>query len=242
MRVRILTYNVFGMPWGSKELNEILMWIFCKSQAHIVCLQEVFSKKYRKVIHEKAEAAHWKVFFPRDPCFAGQFLNAYHSGSGLCILVHPRIEVMNVFDFIPYKACDAYIEKLVCKGYFGLRFRIGSKAYVVYNTHMVSDITECKPIRISHFHSRRFQEKQLLETAREHDETVFMLGDFNTEEFHYLCKPYSQEGWTYSTTEEQIDHLACLPEARGSFPIREVLFYQDIRYSDHIPVRFELEL
>jgi endonuclease/exonuclease/phosphatase family metal-dependent hydrolase len=242
MIVRILSYNVYGMPWGSKDIHEILMWIFCQSGADIVCLQEVFSKKYRAIIREKTAAAHWIALFPDDPCFAGKLLSSYTSGSGLCILVKPSVKLLDVLPFERYRACDAWIEKVVSKGFFGIRFRVGSKAYIVYNTHMVSDITECKPIRISHFHSRRFQEKQLLEAARRQDEPVLIVGDFNQEEFHYFHRPYTHEGWTYRTTEEQIDHVACLPEATYQFSVQDVKFHQDIPYSDHIPLLVSLEL
>lgn len=242
MVVRILSYNVYGMPWGSHQIHEILMWLFCQSGADIVCLQEVFSKKYRKIIHEKATAAHWTALFPDDPCFAGKLLSSYTSGSGLCILVKPTITLVSVLPFERYFACDAWIEKVVSKGFFGIRFRVGSKAYILYNTHMVSDITECKPIRISHFQSRRFQEKQLLEAARGQDEPVLIAGDFNQEEFHYFHRPYSHEGWTYRTTEEQIDHVACLPEATYQFSVVDVKFHQDIPYSDHVPLHVDFHL
>jgi hypothetical protein len=95
------------------DIHEILMWIFCQSGADIVCLQEVFSQKYRNIIREKAAAAHWSAFFPEDPCLAGKVFASYTSGSGLCILVKPTISVLGALPFERYKACDAWIEKVV---------------------------------------------------------------------------------------------------------------------------------
>ena len=222
------------MPWGTKQIHEILLWLFCFSGADIVCLQEVFSKKHRDIILEKAEYAHWSVYFPNDKCTAGRFLDAYHSGSGLCILVKPTVQVKRVLDFVPYTACDSWIEQVVCKGYFGIEVEIEGKDYVFFNTHMVSDFTECYPLRIAHTHSRRFQEKQLLDAAKLCRVPVVIVGDFNQEEFHYFQKLYEDEGWTYRTSQEQIDHMASLHP--DSFHVKQVVFFQKILYSDHIPL------
>ncbi len=241
MNVRILTYNIYGMPWGTKQIHEILLWLFCFSGADIICLQEVFSKKHREIIQDKAEYAHWSVYFPEDACWAGRYLDAYHSGSGLCILVKPTIHVTRALPFVPYTACDSWIEQAVCKGYFGIQFRTESgKEYIVYNTHMVSDFTECYPLRIAHTHSRRFQEKQLLDAVKYSHCDAIIAGDFNQEEFHYFQKMYEDEGWTYRTSQEQIDHFACLHSQ--VFHVKKVTFFHKIVYSDHIPLAMDLKL
>lgn len=240
MLLKIVSYNIYGMPWGTKDIHQILLWIFCFSRADIVCLQEVFSKAHRELIVEKAEYAHWSAYFPDDACWAGRFLNAYHSGSGLCILVKPTVRVTRVLDFVPYTACDSWIEQLVCKGYFGIQFSVEGREYVLYNTHMVSDFTECYPLRIAHTHSRRFQEKQLLDAVKSTGCPTFIGGDFNQEEFHYFQKLYDAEGWTYRTSQEQIDHFACLPGK--SFVVKGVTFHQKLLYSDHVPIVMEIDL
>lgn len=242
MQVKVLTYNVWGMPWGSKHLHEILLWLFCQSGAEIICLQEVFSKHQRMIIESKAKAAHWQAFFPNDPCLAGTCFNAFHSGSGLCILVSPSIEVLNEIPFIPYQAVDAYIEKLVKKGFFGLQLRKDETTFSVVNTHLIADVTECRPLRIPHFRARRLQEKQLVETVKSFRGPTLIAGDFNQEEHHYLHRMYENEDWTFLDTFEQIDHVVCLPTEASQFSVTNVHFFQDIHYSDHIPLRVDIQI
>ncbi len=240
MQIKILTYNIWGMPWGTKQIHEILLWIFCASGAEVVCLQEVFSKRHRDIIEAKAAAAHWQVFFPDDSCIAGMCLNAFHSGSGLCILVHPNLSVFHEIPFVPFANVEAYIEKVVKKGFFGLVLEKDGISFSILNTHMVADMTECYPLRIGHGHCRRFQEKQLVEAVRSLLSPVLIAGDFNQEEHHYLHRMYDRDDWTFPTTMEQLDHVVCLHQDRKAFRVDGVKFFQEINYSDHIPLRVDV--
>ena len=242
MQVKVLTYNIWGMPWGTNSIHEILLWIFCKSGAEVVCLQEVFSKHHRRIIQEKADAARWQAFFPKDPCFAGMCLNAYHSGSGLCILVNPYISVLQEIPFVAYDHVDAYVEKLVKKGFFGLRLEKKGVKFTICNTHMISDQTECSPLRIVHGHSRRFQEKQLVETTSLWERPVLIAGDLNQEEHHYLQRLYTHQDWTFLSTFEQLDHVVCLLKDSLRFTTKGLHFFQDIHYSDHIPLLVDVHI
>jgi endonuclease/exonuclease/phosphatase family metal-dependent hydrolase len=242
MNIKVLTYNIWGMPWGTKSIHEILLWLFCQSGAEVICLQEVFSKYHRHIIREKAKAAHWQVFFPEDPCWAGMCLNAYHSGSGLCILVSPRIKVIQDIPFTAYEHVGAYVERLVKKGFFGVTLEKKGVRFHVLNTHMISDITECSPLRIAHGHSRRFQEKQLIEAAQKFQNPILIAGDLNQEEHHYFHRMYPHEDWTFLSTFEQLDHVVCLPSKATMFRVKNVHFYQDIHYSDHIPLLVKVHI
>lgn len=242
MNVSILSYNIWGMPWGCRNIHELLLWIFCKSGAEIVCLQEVFSKRHRLIIEEKANAAHWKVFFPDDPCWAGMCLNSFHSGSGLCILVKSTVEVLQEIPFVAFQNVDSYIEKIVRKGYFGLYLQKEGICFSLLNTHLISDVTDCSPLRIAHGHGRRFQEKQLLESAILLNHPVLLVGDFNQEEHHYLYRMYPDEDYTFPSTLEQLDHVVCLTRDKSWFQVKEVCFFQDILYSDHIPLKVTVHI
>jgi endonuclease/exonuclease/phosphatase family metal-dependent hydrolase len=241
MQVKVLTYNIWGMPWGTKHIHEILLWIFCSSGAEVVCLQEVFSKRHREIIEMKAKAAHWQVFFPEDPCFAGMCLNAFSSGSGLCILLNPHITFMNTIPFTPFTNVEAYIEKIVRKGFFGLQLEKEGVFFSLLNTHLVADMTECYPLRIGHGHCRRFQEKQLVEAAKPLRGPVLIVGDLNQEEHHYLHRMYDRDDWTFPSTMEQLDHVVCLYSDRKKFHVNDVKFFQEIKYSDHIPLRVDVQ-
>jgi endonuclease/exonuclease/phosphatase family metal-dependent hydrolase len=241
MIVKVLTYNIWGMPWGTKNIHEILLWIFCNSGADIVCLQEVFSKRHRDIIEMKAAAAHWQTFFPLDPCFAGTCLNAFRSGSGLCILVSPKLTMLNEIPFTAFTTVESYVEKLVRKGFFGLQLEKEGVFFSLLNTHMVADMTDCSPIRIAHGHGRRFQEKQLMEAAKVLQGPVLIAGDLNQEEHHYLHRMYDRDDWTFPSTMEQLDHVVCLHSDRKRFHVQDVKFFQEIKYSDHIPLRVDIQ-
>jgi endonuclease/exonuclease/phosphatase family metal-dependent hydrolase len=241
MELKVLTYNIWGMPWGTKYIHEILLWIFCTSGAEVVCLQEVFSKRHREIIEIKAAAAHWQVFFPEDTCLAGMCLNSFRSGSGLCILVSPKLQVIHEIPFVAFSTVDSYVEKLVKKGFFGLQLEKEGKFFSLLNTHMVSDMTECRPFRIAHGHSRRLQEKQLVEAAKTLRGPVLIAGDLNQEEHHYLHRMYDSDDWTFPDTMEQLDHVVCLHSDRKLFRVDSVKFFQEIKFSDHIPLRVDLQ-
>lgn len=236
MNVTILSYNIWGMPWGNRRIDELLLWIFNQSDAEIVCLQEVFSKYHRQSIQEKAEVLGWSVFFPDDPCWLGTCLNSFHSGSGLCILVKPSIEVLDEIQFSPYEVVDSYVEKLVSKGYFGLHLQKDTTRFTVLNTHMISDVTECSPFRLVHGLGRRLQEKQLLEAAQTIHQPVLIVGDLNQEEHHYLHRMYQNEEYTFPATQEQLDHVVCLMRDHHIFQVQRVRFFHDILFSDHSPL------
>ncbi len=242
MEVKIVSYNIWGMPWGTRQIHEILMWLLCQSGAEIICLQEVFAKWHRDVIREKAEAAKWQVFFPEDSCWAGRCLNAFHSGSGLCMLVHPSLQVVSELPFTPYDHVDSFIERLVTKGFFGLVFQKKGVRFSLVNTHMIADMTECSPFRVAHGHARRFQEKQLMETALKFRGPILIVGDLNQEEHHYLHRMYPDQDYTFPSTLEQLDHVVCLPRDQHLFHVKEVRFFQDILYSDHIPLSVCVQL
>lgn len=242
MHVKIVSYNIWGMPWGTQSIHEILMWLFCQSGGEIICLQEVFSKWHRQVIGEKARVAGWQLFYPSDSCWVGKCLNAFHSGSGLCILVHPKIHVLNEIPFVPFTYVDSIIESLVRKGYFGLQMKKNGIPFSLFNTHMIADMTECSPLRIAHGHGRRFQEKQLMESAMNIKGSLLIVGDLNQEEQHYLHRMYPHEDWTFPTTQEQLDHVVCLIRDKNCFQVKKVNFFQDIRFSDHIPIRVDVHI
>ena len=164
------------------------------------------------------------------------------SGSGLCILVKPSIEVLDELPFVPYKNVDSYIEKLVCKGYFGLSLQKGNISFTLINTHMISDVTDCSPFRIAHGHSRRLQEKQLLEAGQTISQPLLIVGDLNQEEHHYFYRMYPDEDYTFPSTLEQLDHVVCLSRDKNCFEIKEVCFFQDIPFSDHIPLKVTVQL
>lgn len=239
MPLRILSYNIYGIPWTFCRIHETLMWIFCKSGADIVCLQEVFSTTQREVISEKAESIGWSVFFPENQCLLSYFTPWFISGSGLCILVKPGVKVLQILPFQAYNLSDYFVEILVQKGFFGITVLHEGKPLNILNTHLQSDFTKLNDICcISYARIRKQQEKMMYDYMCDLNGYSIAVGDFNQELFYYFEKLYKNRDITFWNTKEQLDHVVGL--ADNTISVKKVNFYQDIPYSDHIPIAVDL--
>jgi endonuclease/exonuclease/phosphatase family metal-dependent hydrolase len=179
MLLTIGTYNIFGMPWGSKHLRAILLWIFVQSGAEIMCLQEVWSKQQQALIKLMChESKLWSCYFPYSNIHRlGQWTQRFHSGSGLCILVKNTVEIVDELEahtYILNKGVDSFVRK----GFMILQCKKEGKQFQIVNTHFQSDMTEVPYWRIRYNETRLKQEKQLYQTVR-HLSCPIVLGDFN---------------------------------------------------------------
>jgi len=239
MPLRSLSYNIYGIPWTFCRIHESLMWIFCKSGADVVCLQEVFSNSQREVISEKAQSIGWSVFFPHNQCLLSYLTPWFTSGSGLCILVRPGIKVLRQLPFKAFGVSDFFVEILVQKGFFGLTVLHEGKPLNILNTHLQSDFTKFKEICcISYAKIRRQQEKIMYNFMRQLPGESVAVGDFNQENFTYFEKLYDDYEITFWDTKEQIDHIVGLPG--GGLTVKNVKVYQDVPYSDHQPITVDI--
>ena len=239
MPLRILSYNIYGIPWTFCRIHEILMWIFCKSGADVVCLQEVFSNTQREIISEKAQSIGWSVFFPHNQCLLSYFTPWFASGSGLCILVRPGVKILHEIPFKAFGVSDFFVENLVQKGFFGITILYQGKPLNILNTHLQSDFTKFKGICcISYAKIRRQQEQHMYEYMQRLPGESVAVGDFNQEEFTYFEKLYDDYHITFWDTKEQIDHVVGLPDCR--LTVKNVKVYQEVPYSDHQPISVDL--
>ena len=239
MPLRILSYNIYGIPWTFCRIHEILMWIFCKSGADVICLQEVFSNSQREVISEKAQSIGWSVFFPHNQCLLSYFTPWFASGSGLCILVRPGIKILRQLPFRAYSVSDFFVENLVQKGFFGLTVLYKGKPLNILNTHLQSDFTKLKVIFcISYAKIRRQQEQYMYDFMKQLSGESVAVGDFNQEKFTYFEKLYDDCDITFWDTKEQLDHVVGLP---GSYlTVKKVRIYHELPYSDHQPISVDI--
>lgn len=242
MRINVGTYNVFGMPWGSRHLRSILLWIFLQSGTEVMCLQEVWSKQQQQMIKEVCEESkQWTCYFPYSNIHRlGKLTNRFASGSGLCILVKNTIQVteeLEAHTFILSKGLDAYVRK----GFMIVHCRKDGKDFQVVNTHFQSDMTEIPLWRIRYNETRLKQEKQLYHVVKNLSCPI-VLGDFNTEEFMYFECLEKGHRWTYTETGERLD--SCLRTYTHKHVFEKVAsqYQYGVRYSDHIPVSFTIEI
>ncbi len=230
------------MPWGSKHLRSILLWIFLQSGAEIMCLQEVWSKDQQRLIEEMCHESHtWTCYFPYSNIHRlGKITSRFHSGSGLCILVKRTIEVVEELEghtFILSKGVDTWVRK----GFMILHCRKEGKDFQVVNTHFQSDMTEIPLYRIRYNETRLKQEKQLYHVVKNLSCPI-VLGDFNTEEFMYFECLEKGHRWTYRDTGERLDSCLRAYCHKHSFDKIESMYHYNIRYSDHIPVLFSISI
>lgn len=242
MIVSIGTYNVFGMPWGSKDLRSILLWVFLQSGTEVMCLQEVWSKQHQQMIRDACEESHtWSCYFPYSNIHRlGKWTDRFHSGSGLCILVKNTIQVVDELEahtFILSKGVDSYVRK----GFMILHCKKDDKVFQVVNTHFQSDMTELPLWRLRYNEIRLKQEKQLYQTVR-HLSCPIVLGDFNTEEFMYFECLEKGHRWTFKGTGERLDSCLRTFQDKHKFSKAESVYCPHVSYSDHIPVLFRLAI
>lgn len=242
MNIKIGTYNIFGMPWGSKDLRAILLWVFLKSGVEIMCLQEVWSRKQQEMIEEMChDSKQWSCHFPYPNNHKlGQWTQRFYSGSGLCILVRNTIELLDEPEshaYILMKGVDSFVRK----GFMILRCKKEEKEFQVVNTHFQSDMTEIPYWRLRYNDIRLKQEKQLYQTVR-YLSCPIVLGDFNTEEFMYFECLEKHHKWTFRGTNERLDSCLRSYHHRKAFQKITSEYAYTIDYSDHIPVLFTLSI
>ncbi len=242
MLLYVGTYNTFGMPWGSKHLRSILLWIFLQSGTELMCLQEVWSKENQNLIREMCEESKtWSCYFPYSNIHRlGKWTSRFHSGSGLCILVKKTIEVVEELEahtFIISKGVDSWVRK----GFMIVHCKKEGVPFQIVNTHFQSDMTEIPFWRIRYNETRLKQEKQLYQTVR-HLSCPIVIGDFNTEEFMYFECLEKGHRWTYQDTGERLDSCLRTFQHKHNFSKAESIYHYNIRYSDHIPVVFRIAI
>ena len=175
------------------------------------------------------------MFFPHNQCLLSYFTPWFSSGSGLCILVRPGIQILREISFKAFDVSDFFVEILVQKGFFGLTVLHEGKPLNILNTHLQSDFTKFKEICcISYAKIRRQQEKIMYDFMGKLPGESVAVGDFNQENFTYFKKLYDDCDVTFWDTKEQLDHVVGLPGSRLS--AKKVRIYHEIPYSDHQPI------
>jgi exonuclease III len=234
MAVNLLTYNTHGLPWNRVKMPEIANWIFGLSNADVVCLQEVFSKKDREYLVYRTEEEGWVALFPDDlGCIPG-----LECSSGLMILVRPNLTIVGEPVFQPFKTCNG-VDRFVSKGYFKVTLSNNLHEFQLFNTHMQSDVTEFWCRRLNYVWARCEQEKELfLEASKE--ELPVILGDINTNRFEYFVPVDPDFHITFPGTGEHLDHLLILDKDMHKIDYAPTVYHMNVPWSDHIPVVYQV--
>jgi endonuclease/exonuclease/phosphatase family metal-dependent hydrolase len=236
--LRILTYNVHGLPWIRCPIQSIFVWIKFQTHADIICLQEVFAKDLEPQIHACASKYGWVAYFADAlPCW-GKSVLQFHRPSGLCILVKSSIPVTKPPVFTPFLSAGG-VDALVTKGILALEIEVHQKKIDIVNTHFQSDFTEFPCCRISYSEIRQHQEQQLAALVH-YLPFPIICGDFNQDSFLYFTSIDSKKHCTFPQTGEHLDHL--LVPTTKSLPKTNITYFESVSLSDHIPVLFELDI
>jgi exonuclease III len=240
MKIKVLTYNIHGMPWANTDIKKIFTWVFHKSGADIVCLQEVWSLKQRKLLQEFCQDYGWRVSFPQDPCRIGYLCKGLECGSGLAILYKADYQILELPTFHPFTEA-AGVDKIITKGFFHIRFQYKSNKFSLINTHFQSDFTEVPCCRVNYKFSRKFQEWSLYCYCKQQEEPIFVCGDLNQQTPFFFHLLESEKHITFPETGEHLDHI-CVLKTNKSICLEKSIYFDDVLYSDHIPVLFELDI
>jgi len=240
MLIRVLTYNIRGLPWSSTNIYDVGSWLMSSSGADIIALQEVFSQKHRTILEGYAMQRGWVAVFPEDSYLFGNILPRMECGSGLAFLLHPKFLQRKPASFHRYSVSHG-ADRFVTKGYFVVYLELDGYEFEVFNTHLQSDITEFACIRINYLASRHQQEKELYEAAHS---SLFplVIGDMNMCIFKKFHRLDLETHVTFPETEEHLDHLLYLKRDEDRLWLRRVIYYDSVKLSDHIPVEYVVRL
>ena len=245
--MRILTYNVHGLPWSRNQSPAIVRYI-SHIRPDVLCFQEVFTNKLRDYFSTELPKYGYTVVSPRDEGVA-------LLGSGLLIAFTAEYTLLSSC-FYPYTMYHD-IEIGANKGFQTVRIRgPGGRRYVIANTHVQSNT----PFNILSFGTntstiRKAQFEELVRWLNPSRDPVIVAGDMNCE--HSPCpslrflRDESLRKVTFPLTGENLDHVAWLPTQWAplgaswcQFPKRGVrarsVRVDPVSYSDHFPVLVEL--
>lgn len=239
--LRILTYNVHGLPWIQCPIEAILLWAHWKCDADILCLQEVFTEKLKQKILRLCPRYNLRAFFPENEpaCFGRSYLR-FGVPCGLCVLVKTSLKVLPGASFQPFLAKGG-LDSLVNKGFLALEIEWQGIAVQIINTHLQADLTEIPCFQKSYCAVRDAQESQLFLACRGLGFPL-VCGDFNKNRFLFFERFDEDHNITFLPTGAHIDHLLLLPQGRLQIKAKRVFYFNDILLSDHVPVLFEMSI
>jgi endonuclease/exonuclease/phosphatase family metal-dependent hydrolase len=240
MGLRVLTYNIHGLPWICCPIESILLWICYDAKPDIICFQEVFQCSLKQKLSELAPRYGYTVHFaPREPdCFGRSYLG-FQVPCGLCILTKDTLDILGPPKFTTYQA-KAGLDSLVNKGYLSLRLLVDGREVLIVNTHLQADFDEIPCYPVSYERIRDEQERELFLGFRAIDAPILLCGDFNQSQFQWFHRADPVHTPTFPSTGGHIDHLLFLHRDRSRVHLQAVKYYTQVELSDHIPILYQI--
>ena len=245
MNLRILTYNIHGLPWSKNNSASIVLYI-SHILPDVLCLQEVFTKTLCDFYVDQLSRLGYTVVVPRDS-------GVSVLGSGLLTAVlSSRFRVLS-HCFYPYMSYYT-IEIGANKGFHTLRLEDGEgRRILVVNTHTQSS-TEFSGSDGAAI-ARKAQFTELVHWLEHDPNPVILAGDMNCEYSPHpsvrFIRPEGLRKCTFPQTGEDLDHLAWIPTQWAPVGthwchfdkagIRVAAYKVDpVKWSDHFPVLAEV--
>jgi len=241
MALRILSYNIHGLPWITCPIEAILLWTQFQCPCDILCLQEVFSKNLCTKIIALAPLYNFQVIFAssESDCI-GKSALGFYTPCGLCILVKNNIPIVKEPQFTRFHN-KAGLDTLVNKGFLSVGIEYMGNPLQIYNTHFQSDFDELPCISFRYQYIRSSQESQLYFHTLE-NEFPIICGDFNTNKFRFFEMFDRNYSITFPATGQHLDHMLLPQHLLSTIKSKKVTYFHKIKFSDHIPIVFEFTL
>jgi hypothetical protein len=235
MDLRLVSYNVNGLPWNSPPIHSIVAWIVQNS--NLAAIQEIW------INHAEWAAAFathgWSFLRPsREHHFATLF------GSGLAFAWPTgrwRLQDARQYPFLDRTIVDMF----ATKSWFQLELidPLSNRPFRVINTHMQSDIDCIERFTHPHVHNVRLRQSRQLVASLKHQEQkpTLIVGDINTERCPFVSYSFLQKDTTptYPIISRILDHCVSRPEDEWILREHRVA---DVDWSDHRPVLWNLSL
>ena len=247
MRLKIFSYNIFGLPFLPDTVSNHLATWFTDTDYDLIFLQEVFTVGRIKILTESLEKNGYTVIKPNDLALRTNIL----SSGLLSAFKKSRWNLLQ--EGFQFYEQSTLIENFANKGFHWLKLiqKNNLDPIMVINTHMQADnsvnfltgYTDTKPIR-------RSQAEQILKQIEKTKLKHLIIGDINSEnephdEFLYLTgKKNGIQKHTFIETGEDLDHVAYIPKfMQKAIPIvKEISVLSNLWWSDHWPIDVIVEL
>lgn len=189
MRIRILTFNTLGIPLITKDYKkrfEVLVREISKVNPDIVCLQELWIPKTKRMINKAMYDLGYK--YTCSPRY-GIRLNGLATYSKFEIISYRYLSLKPIYKF----QGNSLLEFPGDKGYLITRMGLGDSELIVFNTHLVADLsgTYREDSVYGHISFRAVGGlSALIQEAGK--EKMVICGDFNFEPGSWLHEDFSK--------------------------------------------------
>ena len=212
MEIKLLTYNIHGLPWTRTDTEAIAHWL-PTTGADIFCFQEVFTEHARKILTDRLAVDGFQTVVPRDD-------GVTFFSSGLLFAFRTSIYELVADCFQPFLDIHT-IEWTANKGFHcvTLQHRHSRLNIILANTHTLSDNELGWVCGYKYFAKlRKKQFDQIVDYFRTARAPVLSAGDMNCEisphphlRFLHPITGNLLHKSTFFSTGEDLDHVGWLP-------------------------------